>query len=63
MDSTKLSAGSDVVRTTYTVTMLIGTKPVGITSPNGELIARIAERWRRANPQRQVTVFVNDYVA
>lgn len=42
--------------------MLIGTKPVSITSPNKELICRIADRWYRANPDRGVTIFINTYV-
>lgn len=49
------------MRVDYTVAMLIGSRPVSITSPNRDVICRIAERWYLANPDRGVTIFVNVY--
>lgn len=49
------------MRVDYTVAMLIGAKPVSITSPNFELIQRVYARWTAANPLREVTLFANLY--
>lgn len=46
--------------TTYTVAMVVAGKVHQVTDKDATKIAAIAQRWIQANPNRPVTLFINE---
>lgn len=50
-----------VVRRTFTVAVTILGTVHSVSNADPEVIARIADQWQRASPQRKVHIFVNEF--
>jgi hypothetical protein len=51
-----------MVRKTFTVAMSVGNRIHSISNADPEVINRIFEIWQKANPNRKVHLFVNEFV-